>query len=90
MLGTGVRDMVAPQASRLCSDGGCVFACGGVSAGAGAVGGGSPVEVDIESVGVSAGVGDDVELERDVAVESESADLGAPGTGALGCDLWTA
>jgi hypothetical protein len=44
------------------------------------------LEVDIGS-GVSAGVADDVELEREVEVESGSAELGAPGTGALGCDV---
>jgi hypothetical protein len=43
-----------------------------------------PLELDIGS-GVSAGLAHDVELERDVALESESAELGAPGTGALGC-----
>jgi hypothetical protein len=43
-------------------------------------------EVDTAS-GVSAGVGDDVELERDVEVESESAGLGASGPRGLGCDM---
>jgi hypothetical protein len=46
-----------------------------------------PLEVDIGSIGVSAGVADDVELERDVAVESESAELGGPGTEALYCGM---
>jgi hypothetical protein len=46
-----------------------------------------PLELDIGSVGVFAGVADDVELERDVEVESESAELGARRTGALGCGM---
>jgi hypothetical protein len=44
------------------------------------------LEVDICS-GVSAGVADDVELEREVEVESELAELAAPGMAALGCGI---
>jgi hypothetical protein len=87
LLGTGVRDMVARQASRLCSDGVCAFPSVGASAGADAVGGGSPAEVDISSVaGRWSNCCDvDVEKEVDVVVERRAPVLGATGVVRIGC-----